>query len=259
MNKNQKYCKVIKCRFPSFHTTSGHKCGSCNNYGHGLIECMDPRLFIRLNSYLNEYLPIEEQCKFGGCKTSKYHTSEAHHCLECNSRLHSVSTCPQNQPKLQSIETTCPICKKINTLQINQQKIYGLSDICCICLSNNVEVFLPNCGHVCMCYNCFLLLNKKDIDVFDDIRDESFLINQNYNINELKSYLQEYPSYIEVHEGMGCTSIIRRLNIDSQIEGMFVHSDDIYSDIKTVKIKDFINGYCHIMINDIIEHRWTGK
>jgi hypothetical protein len=110
-----------------------------------------------------------------------------------------------------------------------------------------------------MCYNCFLLLNKKDIDVFDDIRDESFLINQNYNINELKSYLQEYPSYIEVHEGMGCTSIIRRLNIDSQIEGMFVHSDDIYSDIKTVKIKDFINGYCHIMINDIIEHRWTGK
>ena len=33
------YCKVLKCKFPSSHVTLGHKCGRCNKYGHGEIEC----------------------------------------------------------------------------------------------------------------------------------------------------------------------------------------------------------------------------
>ena len=36
---NSVSCKVSGCRYPSYHTTIAHRCGECNNYGHGQIEC----------------------------------------------------------------------------------------------------------------------------------------------------------------------------------------------------------------------------
>lgn len=37
------YCSVKECRFPCYHVTSGHKCGNCGKYGHGVIECSYPK------------------------------------------------------------------------------------------------------------------------------------------------------------------------------------------------------------------------
>ena len=34
-----KFCFVEGCRYNHTHTTSGHLCGTCKNYGHGKIEC----------------------------------------------------------------------------------------------------------------------------------------------------------------------------------------------------------------------------
>jgi hypothetical protein len=68
----------------------------------------------------------------------------------------------------------------------------------------------------------------------------------------------DYPSYITVYEGMGCSSIIRRLNSDSPIEGLFNHSDDGHSSEKLEKLKDFMKGYCQILYSPMIHHDWTG-
>jgi hypothetical protein len=96
-------------------------------------------------------------------------------------------------------------------------------------------------------------------NVFDSIRDESILNRQSYDIEQIKSRLAEYPSYIIVYEGMGCCSIIRRLNSSSPIEGLFNHSDDGYSPEKLEMLKDFVQGYCLIEYPQMMTHNWTGE
>ena len=43
-----KFCKVKNCRFPLTHVTSEHKCGICNNKGHGQLECNNIKLIQKL-------------------------------------------------------------------------------------------------------------------------------------------------------------------------------------------------------------------
>jgi hypothetical protein len=51
--------------------------------------------------------------------------------------------------------------------------------------------------------------------------------------------------------GMGCNTLVRRLNGFCELEGLFVHSDDGY-DLNKTRINDeFINGYCKVDSNII--------
>lgn len=251
------YCHVSECRFPQFHTTYGHKCGKCHQYGHGLLECNQLTKLSQLKKY-NDFLPVNKHCKFGRCKYARYHTSEGHHCSVCGDRLHDKNTCPSNNYN-QSMVTIvkCPICKQDNSIKKNQQKVIGLSDTCVVCMNANVNVFFPNCGHVCVCQSCcYHLSNGGKIDPFDDIRNENFLNHQNYDIIKIKNNLREYPSYLHVHEGMGCYSIVRRLGLQFEVEALFVHSDDGYLPEKQNKIDDFISGYCYVD-SEQLYHEWT--
>jgi hypothetical protein len=241
------YCKVINCRFSKTHVTLGHKCGKCNKYGHGNIECGDKKLINNLKEFDN-MLPLILQCKFGNCKYYNLHTTDAHHCEICFERYHSENTCPfmvQN-----NIEIVCPLCKKLNVMSTNQQKVFGVSETCVVCMDNSVEVYFPGCGHICICIKCSDMIKKNN-----NIKNESTLIKENYNIEQIKYYLKPYPSYVIIYEGMGCYSIIRRL--DKELEGIFMHSDD-YSIINK-KEKDFIDGYA--LINTIIplQHEWNNN
>lgn len=256
-NLNYNNCMVSECRFPTYHVTAGHNCGSCKKYGHGIIECTNPIKKAALASYMSDILPASKQCKFGECKYKHLHTSEAHHCTLCQNRMHSLNTCPKN-PIENKFDIQCQLCKKTNQISKNQQKIFGLTDTCIVCMDNNVEVFFPTCGHVCVCMSCFKILTKQNnVDIFDDIRDQEFLEKQKYPIDKINLVLKDYPSYIIIYEGMGCCTIVRRLNLNSPIEGLFNHSDDGYNSDKMKKIKEFVNGYCWIENNDIY-HEWKG-
>lgn len=255
------YCAVAECRHPESHVTAGHKCGNCKCHGHGQIECHNPIKKIQLKDKLNDILPENLQCKFGSCKYKQLHTSEAHQCSKCQELLHSASTCPLNLNLIQKIdlEIKCPLCKQDNKVPNDQQKIFSLTDICIVCLENNVEVFFPNCGHVCVCMICFKKLIKQDeINMFDDIRNEHILSQQHYQLDKIKTLLPDYPCYIIIYEPMGCCTIIRRLNIKSPVEGLFNHSDDSYTPAKVNKLKEFIDGYCLITnkIHDFLIHEW---
>ncbi len=260
-NINFNNCNVLGCRFPTYHVTGGHKCGNCGKYGHGILECNSPMKKAQLASYMMDVLPPQKQCKFGECKFKHLHTSEAHHCSTCQSRLHSPSTCPNNliNQIVKKINIQCPLCKKPNQISKNQQKIFGLTDTCAVCMSDNVEVFFPDCGHVCVCLGCFYRLSNQDkIDVFDDIRDETLLVKQKYEVGKIKSILKEFPSYTTVYEGMGCCTLIRRLNPNSPLEGLFNHSDDFYCANKKEKLEEFINGY-YFVEGPTIFHEWLGN
>lgn len=83
------YCKVHSCRFPHSHTTSGHKCGHCGQYGHGVIECDDNNKLDALKPFLTDRLPDDMHCNIVGCTYKWSHMTRAHHCSKCGRNHHS--------------------------------------------------------------------------------------------------------------------------------------------------------------------------
>ena len=59
-------CKVKHCRFPFAHTTKGHMCGTCKQYGHGQIECGNQTKIDELKQYLGDTLEPSEHCQIDG-------------------------------------------------------------------------------------------------------------------------------------------------------------------------------------------------
>ena len=147
------YCKVAYCRFTNTHVTKGHKCGRCGIYGHGDAECRGQTDIQLLDYYLNDTLPIEDQCLINDCLYKELHTTEAHHCPNCNKReKHTLSECKKNN---RIFNINCPLCRKNNVIK-EPIKIKGLSDKCCICIDNNVEILFTECNHCCICSNCLV-------------------------------------------------------------------------------------------------------
>jgi len=152
----QNYCKVYQCRFKHSHTTRGHKCGTCSNYGHGQYECNSQTRIENLKPHWNEVIDENERCTFSNCINKYYHTSIAHPCNICMTLGHCANTCPINNNNNETKTLNCPICRISNTIKIQQTKIRGLEETCCICMDKKVEIFLQECGHVCICYDCFI-------------------------------------------------------------------------------------------------------
>ena len=89
------YCRVAECTYPSTHTTIAHRCGRCNVYGHGQLECRNPSLVADLRRFGADELPYNLYCTIAGCATRITHTNSSHHCRTCNERgPHSMVNCP---------------------------------------------------------------------------------------------------------------------------------------------------------------------
>ena len=86
------FCNAHKCNFPSNHTTEGHKCGKCKNFGHGAFECGDFILIANLMSKKTT-IPSYLQCNILGCQHKTNHTNEGHMCRRCLKFGHSNTTC----------------------------------------------------------------------------------------------------------------------------------------------------------------------
>lgn len=230
-----KFCKVKQCRFSNSHTTRNHLCGNCNILGHGILECNSIILKNELKQYYNEKMNESDYCKFSGCEDKEYHNLFGHHCKKCNRRMHSPETCNLKNIKEKNYEIKCLICKKDNKINSKQSKIYGYEEQCIVCMDKNIEIFFPDCGHMCLCKICFDKMKKIENN------------NDNFPIlysTEFK--LKDYPSYTIQYQGMGCYSIVKRLNKDSNIETLFIHSDDHMVENVDEKINKFVLGYCKI-------------
>jgi len=87
-------CKVQQCRFSKSHTTGGHKCSTCNQYGHGQLECGDNIKISSLRDFYEEKLPIKQHCNFIDCKYRWSHNTRSHNCSKCF-KNHSSKECPK--------------------------------------------------------------------------------------------------------------------------------------------------------------------
>lgn len=157
------HCRVAHCRYKTTHVTKGHKCGRCNAYGHGEIECIQTWRRQDLMNYYHEELPNNRACTVEDCPDKWLHTTAAHHCSNCGIRdPHTLADCNGSSssgshvPAVASSKTiSCPLCRKVSTMTTDPKKILGLSDTCSICLDNNVEILLTGCYHCCICKVCY--------------------------------------------------------------------------------------------------------
>ena len=49
-------CKVQGCRYSTSHSTESHKCGKCDQFGHGQIECGNFQKIKKLEKYFTNYV-----------------------------------------------------------------------------------------------------------------------------------------------------------------------------------------------------------
>lgn len=147
-------CRVRECRFKNTHMTKVHICGICHQKGHGQIECSNPFLKLTLADFYDEILDENDRCEYLNCIERNYHKSIAHICENCKKYGHSNMNCP-----LKIKEIKCPICRTKNKIPLNQKKVTGIDIECSICLNNKVEIYLNNCGHICICNDCLFRIN----------------------------------------------------------------------------------------------------
>jgi len=148
-----KFCEVTQCRDSDSHVTSQHLCPKCKNRGHGIIECGDEDLIKAYVNLKDKKMPRFHHCKHPECSMSWTHSTSYHKCEYCNLN-HSISKCPDILEVEKNITIKCPICRKYNIIKSNQQNVFNVEDKCIVCLEKNANIFLPTCGHVCICNEC---------------------------------------------------------------------------------------------------------
>lgn len=155
MQTNINYCRVKGCRYIHSHTTRDHICGTCEEKGHGQYECHDSGQKLQLLQHHNDVIDPDLRCSLYKCPSALFHTIEAHACEYCNYRAHNIHNCPNR-----TVSINCPICREPNQIKGDQKKIVGIDVDCCVCLDKKVAVFFPNCGHVCVCFDCYIQASK---------------------------------------------------------------------------------------------------
>ena len=138
-------------------------------------------------------------------------------------------------------QVTCPLCRAVNQIPTDQNKVVGVDQRCVICWDHTSEVFLPTCGHICLCRECCQHLSETQEDPFSkrlsDHAIEQLMNREHGNI------------YVIVPVGMGCSVYCRRRDLDQPIETFFMHGDDWgqYGDRTQLQaLNQFIEGYTHV-------------
>ena len=248
-------CKVRHCNFKHEHTTIYHTCGKCFKRGHGQLECNSLDKQIHLKEYFHDELSIYQQCIIPNCPDKTTHTNASHMCHFCNER-HPETQCPNRIKFSNDIVLDCPLCKQINTILKKQKKIYGLEEKCKVCLENEIEIYLPDCGHACICIECMKELdknkdmNKYKVETIDTVGENDFWKTCIDRCNNTFKDLDK-KIYTEIYAGMGCVWYFRRKNKISLIECFFLHSDSMgqygIDGIDCMSfVKEFTFGYKYI-------------
>lgn len=172
MNQQQRrYCQVYQCTHPMSHTTGSHVCGLCGLVGHGRGECGKDDLIVRLTQFHQDTLPRQQWCGFN-CRYKRYHTTNAHHCKICKSRLHDYRTCPmvaqQNNRTIVAPgrvvgNVKCPVCRETCKLTGNEPVAAGFTDLqCIVCAEDTSRVTtMLGCGHMQVCNPCLLEIRDR--------------------------------------------------------------------------------------------------
>jgi len=266
-------CKIENCNYNYSHTTIGHKCENCEMFGHSYKECGNFQEIVSLRRYIRDTLPEPLQCTVHGCICRWSHSSEAHspqrinilpdsynipprtvnipnsygvppRTSDRNSRSNTLNTLNRSNTsnntsnRSKSYSVKCPICNTGNYLFQSQATIYGVYQECMFC-DSNIEVYLPNCGHSIMCWNCLETLEKNQKIQETSEPDYNVSIPEGIPINvfyhaQTRLSGSEGKVYIEIRSAWG---------------DFYAKRDDIGETMDLLKIEigtdssNFIEGY----------------
>ncbi len=91
-------CKVYGCRYANAHVTNGHKCGKCNCFGHGQVECGHENKYKALQQYFSDVIPSSQFCQVRNCSHPHLHKTSGHCCRYCGKHDRHMKECPINKP-----------------------------------------------------------------------------------------------------------------------------------------------------------------
>ena len=153
----QVFCAVRNCRFPGSHLTCAHKCGTCQEYGHGQMECNSIQMRSALSQAAQHItLPSFMHCNAVNCSNRASHTVDAHHCETCGSRSTTCcvdSVVHNNQPyRAILVDVQCPTCKTSSDVHMDRP-VFTDAD-CVICFDSGPCVMFEGCRHANICTNC---------------------------------------------------------------------------------------------------------
>jgi hypothetical protein len=124
----------------------------------------------------NDQLKDDIQCNANNCQTSCSHITTVHHSSNINHISTLVAPTVHIVPTVEKVSIEDPICFRTQQIEKTPNKLFGLSEKCKICYTNEVELAL-SCGHacLCLCVECFQIMTKqKDIvDVVDNYCSDS--------------------------------------------------------------------------------------
>ena len=247
------YCKVLFCKYPKNHTTQGHLCMRCKKYGHGEIECKNKVLVDKLQN-ISDILPSNIYCEMKECNNKEHHTTKSHHCENCYQN-HSVKNCPlivgiHNSNKEYYL-LRCPLCRVADKINKKQKITFEIKEKCHSCLTNNLEVYFPSCGHSCLCLEC-----TKKMDVVYANSTDIFYSEEQISEDIIKMVKTAFGNsndkvYTVSYAGLGSLWYIRRDFVNGTLVGAFVHSDSqgqygLETDNLSIA-EHFVYGYRKIM------------
>ncbi len=238
-----KLCMVDHCRFPATHVTKGHKCGTCDKYGHGQVEHGDLIKKTNLQQFLCDIVPYYMQCTKPNCSYKSLHTFDGHMCGACNQN-HSYMNCPKNYrfherklqheqlfDKIQYWTAKCPLCNVDSRIDIEKHKIYGIENNCMLCMTNKANI-LFECKHISLCEECFnetkMPVNLEENNEIVEIYEHDAEIKLQLALIKRGKFIDK-PIYTVIYSGMGCCWLVRRDKYGDVPEHMFVHSDDCHN------------------------------
>lgn len=181
-----KYCFVEGCRFYWSHTTKAHKCGSCNEFGHGVYECGNHNSIMNLQNLENKSIPRSDWCDLEGCRYPHSHTKDAHHCSKCF-KNHSAINCP-----IQSLEHHIERFGNFGSTNLNNFDYHNF-------LENKNNVVITEYAGM----GCSLIIRKKNncIDsLFMDSYFNDMTIHDTF-IYGMTDITSEYNNTIRIYNG----------------------------------------------------------
>jgi hypothetical protein len=181
MEQETAYCKAEGCQSNHTHTTPGHLCPICYEYGHGLYECTDPykRMLLPKRGGTWKYdtpqntdimMPFDKQCTFPRCGYKWSHSTEYHKCSKCYKSHHSSECCIMNSAEWKIYDT-----HEFNRIQTI------LTDV------NNIYIIYPIDQHY-----MYLIRKRNDISI---LKMERLLWGFQGNSHNI-------PTYIDYIRGM---------------------------------------------------------
>jgi hypothetical protein len=220
------WCKKNGCRYFWSHNCRAHHCNNCGN-NHSQIDCpisnnntvnnlndnIDINSEESTNSVINE-IPIEnfssEDLSENYGETDNTEDSDNSEDIDnsedfsdiisisssetIESELVSTSILVNNSPSCEIlnnkvVKLDCPMCRKKNTVFFSKHRAYGITNKCNVCMVENIEIFLPECGHTVLCRNCCIRIGTQ-IDNFPSPSPSIILSTPSPTIP---------PSYIDEH------------------------------------------------------------